>query len=638
MTTPATTAPHLTTTTTAPGQLFGGLNRAMHHAPAHIPHGRLAISVFFAAALLIGVVGTRMHKRHQLVENVLGTIASSLGWRSPDYDAFSWQQSTRPGQKPRKRPRPVNLCPLLYAGGRPLQWRHGQLERLVARYRPTHVAFDQDKQDKIAKVLCAILEGPVTVEWNHNKRLIFITRIRAAEETDVHTFRQLQGIFDRALDNPSVTVTGHAEDRISAFDVTYRPTNKDATGEFRASVDNTVNAKTDREWQSQWDPTNHRVRYRLREQLPERILHPLQPVTSDHLGFADSATCTLYWNLGDTPHALVVGRSGRGKSVIIRGLLFEACRPERNIDVRIVDPKKLSLLALRGWPGITHFAVTNEDMAQTIHDVYQIVESRNTAILDGKATREQYAKSRILLAVDETWELIRKLKKTDYAYAIEELMAIARTGRETGVHVLAGMQRPDASMLSGEGRSNFGLRIALGSLDAEGRRMVAAEGLVATKVRGRCEVIEEGEPSTLAQGWWTPDPSERMSAEEKACVDALRPSVQKVPQGPSVQTNVTASTFVADDGMDTPPCPQPAGRVVSAEDRAVDGLPPRLSDEKIRRIYELADAEPKVSVRQIALQVGVSKSAVAKYVAEHRAKASSASGRPVLRVVGNDED
>lgn len=532
--------------TTVP-PLFHNATTNLNHL--HIGHPRLLATAVVAVIVIGAVIVAHEHKRHQLVENVLGTIASALGWRSPDYDTWAWQQTTRPGQKTRKRPRPVNLCPILYAGGRALQWKHGTIERMVARYRPTHQAFDQEKQDRIAGVLRAIL-GPVHVEWNHTKRLIFITRIHTQAETDARTLERLEGVFARALDAPKVTVTDHGDDKqITGFDVTYRPTNKDANREFRTAIDHTVNEKTGGEWQAQWDPACHSVRYRVRPHLPDKILHPIAVIETDRLPFASTDSGVLSWEIGEIPHALVVGKTGRGKSVVIRTIVTEALRPGRNIDVRIVDPKKLSLLALRGWPGITRFAVTNDDMASTIREVFDIVEARNTAILNGEATREQFTNRRILLVIDETWELIRRLEKKHPA--IEEMLAIARTGRETGVHVLAGMQRPDAAMLSGEGRSNFGLRIALGSLDADAARMVAAERLVANKVRGRLEVIEEGERSTLAQGWWTPDPSERMNADEKACIEALRPVQQPSPVA-TVQPWETLSPAVLseDSGVD----------------------------------------------------------------------------------------
>src|SRR5699024_3361628 len=49
---------------------------------------------------------------------------------------------------------------------------------------------------------------------------------------------------------------------------------------------------------------------------------------------------------------------------------------------------------------------------------------------------------------------------------------IARLGRSSKMHLVLGLQRPDASIMGGEMRDNFGRRISLGKLQSKEHSMI----------------------------------------------------------------------------------------------------------------------------------------------------------------------
>lgn len=55
---------------------------------------------------------------------------------------------------------------------------------------------------------------------------------------------------------------------------------------------------------------------------------------------------------------------------------------------------------------------------------------------------------------------------------LEKLGSLVRKGRSARVHVILGLQRPDADVLGGEMRDNFGTRISLGPLSPQGAMMM----------------------------------------------------------------------------------------------------------------------------------------------------------------------
>jgi hypothetical protein len=127
----------------------------------------------------------------------------------------------------------------------------------------------------------------------------------------------------------------------------------------------------------------------------------------------------------------------------------------------------------------------------------------------------------VLAVIDEAADLLVSVKgrseaQREHAALQQEAAALiaqlARKGRSAGVHLIVAIQRPDTAQLGDHGgalRNNLAARLALGSLDAEGIRMLGipsgdpvAMTLDGTPGRGICIGFgDDPRPSACQVAW-----------------------------------------------------------------------------------------------------------------------------------------
>jgi DNA segregation ATPase FtsK/SpoIIIE-like protein len=205
---------------------------------------------------------------------------------------------------------------------------------------------------------------------------------------------------------------------------------------------------------------------------------------------------------------LVAGETGSGKTNLIRGIAHDAA--VAGCEVRIVDPKRIEMLGLRGMAGVT-VATSTRDMVDLVRLTFADMDARYEALEGGADVADL---PRLLLVVDEVREWVRRanalwleqdradlgIKTGTEHRAVGELASIAAMGRSGRVHLLAGIQRPDAKALGSDGgsmRDNYRARIALGSLSQEGALMMfggADWGRDVADIPGRGTVSLGGAP------------------------------------------------------------------------------------------------------------------------------------------------
>src|SRR5450756_2001131 len=92
----------------------------------------------------------------------------------------------------------------------------------------------------------------------------------------------------------------------------------------------------------------------------------------------------------------------------------------------------------------------------------------------------------------------------------QKLGSLVRKGRSARVHVILGLQRPDADVLGGDMRDNFGTRISLGPLSPQGAIMMWESphlGVALPRgIAGRATAVSDDARPLEVQAYWTPDP------------------------------------------------------------------------------------------------------------------------------------
>lgn len=172
-------------------------------------------------------------------------------------------------------------------------------------------------------------------------------------------------------------------------------------------------------------------------------------------------------NFNVTPHILIGGSTGSGKSVLQKNLLMQ-CH-QKQAEVYIIDPKSgldYRDSYLSGCTLVTEFQDIKDLFAKLIDE---LARRKSLFAAAGVANLDEYNRnavvplSRYVVGVDELAELLTKSndkKQREQAAEFENaLSTLARLGRAFGIHLILATQRPDATVVPGQIRNNCDIRI-----------------------------------------------------------------------------------------------------------------------------------------------------------------------------------
>lgn len=151
-------------------------------------------------------------------------------------------------------------------------------------------------------------------------------------------------------------------------------------------------------------------------------------------------------DMEETPHLLVTGRTGAGKSIALNNLISTlawSTSPQK-LRIFLVDPKNRDLLKLRGLPQVVEAVHLDEDT------------TRIARLFDAELTRRIHG-----APYDVRWVLVIDEFETalDATPEIEgPLMNLARQGRAYNMNLIAGTQKPIASSINTTIKSQFSAR------------------------------------------------------------------------------------------------------------------------------------------------------------------------------------
>ncbi|GAA3143522.1 hypothetical protein GCM10020255_020880 [Rhodococcus baikonurensis] len=74
----------------------------------------------------------------------------------------------------------------------------------------------------------------------------------------------------------------------------------------------------------------------------------------------------LDWDLNETPHGLVGGKTGQGKSVALSIVLFYAMLLPDVYEVIVCDPKRTDFTWTPEFPSVVHFAATDTEIVDAV--------------------------------------------------------------------------------------------------------------------------------------------------------------------------------------------------------------------------------------------------------------------------------
>ena len=162
------------------------------------------------------------------------------------------------------------------------------------------------------------------------------------------------------------------------------------------------------------------------------------------------------------PHAFVAGKPGSGKSNILKCLIHQAI--SKGYEVTIIDFKRgVSFSRFRDY------VKAHYDYEPAIKALQAMVKETNNRldlfrendvdnINDYNRITSDYLKRKIIF-IDELAELLQTGDKKLSDLINDNIATLTRLSRATGIHLIMGIQRPDATLVQGQIKSNVSFRI-----------------------------------------------------------------------------------------------------------------------------------------------------------------------------------
>lgn len=185
----------------------------------------------------------------------------------------------------------------------------------------------------------------------------------------------------------------------------------------------------------------------------------------------------IAYRLSKTPHSLIVGGTGSGKSYFILGKIVSYLSLTPQSELYIVDPKKADLSLMRFISNFGNKVATEPNqIAKMLREVVEIMEDRyKTYFNDISAFGKDYTDfglPPVILIFDEFSAFIHSVDKKLSKEVLDYIFTIVMKGRQAGVTLEVLMQRPSADDLPTNIRAQMGFKCGLGAMDKIGYNMI----------------------------------------------------------------------------------------------------------------------------------------------------------------------
>lgn len=183
-----------------------------------------------------------------------------------------------------------------------------------------------------------------------------------------------------------------------------------------------------------------------------------------------------WMEVNKTPHLLIAGATGSGKSVCVNSVITSILMRSKPDEVKLVmvDPKKVELSMYNGTPHLLTPVVTDPKKASIV--LKKIVEEMEYRyeLLSDSGTKNIEGYNRLMDKKNETGEgtfkrlpyivvLIDELADLMLVAAKEvedSIMRITQMARAAGIHLIVATQRPSTDVITGVVKANIPSRIA----------------------------------------------------------------------------------------------------------------------------------------------------------------------------------
>ena len=218
------------------------------------------------------------------------------------------------------------------------------------------------------------------------------------------------------------------------------------------------------------------------------------------VGLGKDIMGTVKWaEINTTPHLLIAGATGSGKSVCINCIIASILMRSRPDEVKLVmvDPKKVELSMYNGVPHLLTPVVTDPKKASiALKNIVVEMERRYQIFEDTKCKnisaynkmceeKTEYQKMPyIVFIIDELADLMLVAAKD----VEDSIMRITQMARAAGIHLIVATQRPSTDVITGVVKANIPSRISFAvSSSIDSRTILDQTG--AEKLLGKGDML-----------------------------------------------------------------------------------------------------------------------------------------------------
>jgi len=200
--------------------------------------------------------------------------------------------------------------------------------------------------------------------------------------------------------------------------------------------------------------------------LQDMLGDEIPPVTAI-LGLAESGRpLLLRMPSPDVAHVMVAGTTGSGKTALLKSIALSLAwkNPQRHLQIVLIDPKARGLRPLSNLPHcLTGIISDYNDAADWLGYLVELMEQRDS---EGNSTPT------IVVILDELAELLQLGGQVISSL----LIRLAQRGREAGIHLVCGTQKPSAKAVGSLLKANFPVRLVGRVVSADDARVAAGIG------------------------------------------------------------------------------------------------------------------------------------------------------------------
>lgn len=223
----------------------------------------------------------------------------------------------------------------------------------------------------------------------------------------------------------------------------------------------------------------------------------------------------MFCEINKTPHLLVAGATGSGKSVCINSMLVSILMRTKPDEVKLVlvDPKKVEFSVYNGVPHLLTPVVTDPKKANIVlkkvvtemehrYEIFEESGTKNIAGYNAYVDKKNKALDSnnhikhmpyIVVVIDELADLMLVAAKE----VEESIMRITQLARAAGIHLIVATQRPSTDVITGVVKANIPSRISFAVSSSIDSRTIL-------DMTGAEKLLGKGDMLFLPQGENTP--------------------------------------------------------------------------------------------------------------------------------------